>query len=211
MGGCKEIYGFDILAKDAEAGPSIQQRAAQLNVDLLDGLEDLANKCEILFCAASAKVAEAIAEEASKYLNHKHIYVDMNAASPMTKEKIAAHIEAAGAGFVDAAVMEPVPFGKHKVPIYISGPGAKAFQAFAFQAGMNLTYISEAAGSASAIKMFRSVFMKGFTMLLLETLQASHKYGVEERIMSSAKLGNERIDFFFQNEGFPLVFDCASL
>jgi 3-hydroxyisobutyrate dehydrogenase-like beta-hydroxyacid dehydrogenase len=33
--------------------------------------------------------------------------------------------------------------------------------------------------------MFRSIFMKGLTMLLIETLSASHKFGVDDKILES--------------------------
>lgn len=69
--------------------------------------------------------------------------------------------------------------------MYISGSGALDFQKIGTQFGMNLTFISEKAGSSSAIKMFRSIFMKGFSALLLETIQSSRKYGVEEIVMES--------------------------
>jgi 3-hydroxyisobutyrate dehydrogenase-like beta-hydroxyacid dehydrogenase len=50
---------------------------------------------------------------------------------------------------------------------------------------MNLTVINDQAGSSSSMKMIRSIFMKGFTALLLETLMASHQAGVEKEIVDS--------------------------
>ncbi|KPC98841.1 hypothetical protein LR69_02936 [Geobacillus sp. BCO2] len=50
---------------------------------------------------------------------------------------------------------------------------------------MNVTFIGETPGSSSAIKMFRSIFMKGVSALLLETLHASRIYGVEETVLAS--------------------------
>jgi 3-hydroxyisobutyrate dehydrogenase-like beta-hydroxyacid dehydrogenase len=135
--------------------------------------------------SSCAKVAELIASDASKYLKPHHIYVDINATSPMVRERIAEIVATTSASFVDGALMESVPKSKHKVPIFISGSGAEIFRNSVTPYGMNLRYISDVAGSSSAIKMFRRIFMKGFTMLLLETLEASHKYGVTDLIMNS--------------------------
>jgi hypothetical protein len=53
--------------------------------------------------------------------------------------------------------------------------------------GMNITFMDAPAGAASASKMFRSIFMKGFMMLLLEMLVAAHKYHVEDDVLKSVK------------------------
>jgi len=53
--------------------------------------------------------------------------------------------------------------------------------------GMNITYMEAPAGSASASKMFRSIFMKGFVTLLLEMLMAAHTYDVEDDVLLSVK------------------------
>jgi 3-hydroxyisobutyrate dehydrogenase-like beta-hydroxyacid dehydrogenase len=183
--GIKKIVVFDILTNDEKLGSIIQERAKELHVDLVSSLAEVIEKSRIIFCATSAKVAEKIAKEVSMLLNPHQIYVDLNAASPMVKEKISSLVDVSQAKFVDGAVMEPVPLKKHKVPIFLSGNGAKLLQNYLTPFGMNLTFISESPGSSSSIKMIRSIFMKGFTMLLLETLEASHRYGVTSLIMES--------------------------
>jgi 3-hydroxyisobutyrate dehydrogenase-like beta-hydroxyacid dehydrogenase len=50
---------------------------------------------------------------------------------------------------------------------------------------MNITLMDAPAGSASASKMFRSIFMKGIVTLLIEMLVAGHKYGVEDDVLGS--------------------------
>lgn len=183
--GVKSIHAFDVNTNHEHFGVSIRERAKNLQIPLYDTMADLLENCDIIFCATSAKVAEAIAKAARLHLNNNKLYIDINATSPMTKERVAACVEESGALFCDAAVMESVPLKKHRVPMLVSGSGATRFQEFGQQFGMDLTYIGEKAGNSSAIKMFRSVFMKGFTMLLLETLQASEKYGVTEHIVNS--------------------------
>jgi len=61
---------------------------------------------------------------------------------------------------------------------------------------MNITFIKEEAGSSSAMKMCRSIFMKGFTALLLETLTASYEFGVDQDILKSIEktLRNQPIE-----------------
>ncbi|MCK7514038.1 MAG: DUF1932 domain-containing protein [Desulfobacterales bacterium] len=136
--------------------------------------------------AVSADMAVSLAKTSRPFLKPGQMYVDINATSPMTKEEIDKIISPV-ALFVDCAVMGPVPTYKHKVPVSVSGSGAKAFTDIMTPFGMNITFMDAPAGSASASKMFRSIFMKGFVVLLLEMLTAAHKYKVEDDVLLSVK------------------------
>ena len=183
--GLADIRAFDAGMDHPSLGPLVRERAGRLGVELKSSLEELVASCDLILNATNAKVSEPVAREAARFLKPRHLYVDLNSASPMTKENIAAVISGTGALFADAAVMGSVPPHKHRVPILVSGDGAEAFLRFGQKYGMRLTYAGPRAGSASARKMFRSVFMKGFAMLLLETVQASEKYGVSSDILAS--------------------------
>ena len=182
-----EVFAFDVMSNDEKQGALIQQRARKANVALLDSLKCLIEKTEFIFCTTSAKYALSIASEAAQYTKAGKTYADLNSASPMVKKDIADVIDRSGGAFVDAAVMELVPPYRHKVPIAASGSGARRFTEAMNSIGMNVEYINDCAGSSSSMKMFRSIFMKGFTSLLLETLIASHKMGVENQVMESIK------------------------
>ncbi|MFC5559842.1 DUF1932 domain-containing protein [Ureibacillus thermophilus] len=183
--GIESIYAFDVNANHPSLGAVIQQRAKENGVELVNSLKELMEKSNYVFCATSAKVALPIAKEVAPYLTEKHVYIDINASSPMVKEAIAEVLENTGAAFVDVAVMDSVPLWKHQVPMFISGTGAKVFEEFASSYNMKVTFISEKAGSSSAIKMFRSIFMKGFSALLIETIQSSSIYGVSDIVLES--------------------------
>ncbi|HWP50730.1 MAG TPA: DUF1932 domain-containing protein [Clostridia bacterium] len=179
------IYAYDVMANSEAAGELIHSRAKQTNVTLIETLEQLIDKSNVILCATSAKYALSIAKEAAVFLKPGKIYSDMNSASPMVKHEIAQAVDATGARFADSAVMEIVPPHKHRVPIAVSGSGAKAFASLLNPLQMNITYINDQAGSASSMKMFRSIFMKGMTALLTETLLASHQAGVCDEVMDS--------------------------
>ncbi|MDF2531988.1 MAG: 6-phosphogluconate dehydrogenase [Clostridia bacterium] len=180
-----EINAFDVMANSETLGPTIQKRAQDASVTLCSTLKELLEKSDIVFCATSAKYALPIATEAAQNIRKGCMYADMNSASPMVKREIAQVIDKTGAFFVDAAVMELVPPHKHKVPIAASGTGAAQFTEYLNSYGMNVSYINDQAGSSSSMKMFRSIFMKGLTSLLLETLVASYKMGIDKEIIES--------------------------
>lgn len=184
MGSAAQLVAYDIKADDPEVGELIRKRAQSTQVQLVPSLEQLIERSEIILSLTSAKYALNLAEECAPFLKNDHYYVDLNAASPIVMREIEA-ILGAKALFVDGAIMEAVPPHLHKVPILLSGPNSDELKDKLNALGMNMTVISEKPGDASAIKMFRSIFMKGFTMLLIETLTASHKFGVDEMIIES--------------------------
>ncbi|WP_338448194.1 DUF1932 domain-containing protein [Niallia oryzisoli] len=194
--GLTQIQAFDVMATDPIIGQRIRERAHLANVHLTMTLEDLVVKSSIIFCATSAKFALKIAEEVAQHMKEDQMYVDLNAASPKIKQEISSMVSKGAGLFVDGSVMDPVPPHGHRVPIYVSGSGASSLYALLQPFGMNITVINDQAGSSSAIKMVRSIFMKGFTSLLLETLTAAYKSGIEKEIIESINktLSNQPIE-----------------
>ena len=185
--GVTGIVAFDIMATDPKMGSQLRERAAGAYVTLLPSLREMLGKAEVILCATSAKSALAIAEEAQPFLREGQLYADINSASPQVKREIGAVVGQTGALFVDTAVMALVPQHRHKVPMSVSGAGARRFAELLSPCGMDITYINDQAGSSSAIKMLRSIFIKGLASLLLEALTASRKAGVEREIMESIR------------------------
>jgi len=179
------VYAYDLMWQDERLGPAVRSRAAEAGVELVSSLQALIDAADVALCATSAKYALAIANAAAAFIRPGKIYADLNSASPMAKREIAETIDSTGARFVDAAVMEIVPPHRHRVPIAVSGTGAKSFADLLNPLGMNVEYVNDSAGSSSSMKMFRSIFMKGLTSLMLETLLASHAAGVVDQVMAS--------------------------
>jgi 3-hydroxyisobutyrate dehydrogenase-like beta-hydroxyacid dehydrogenase len=197
--GIKKIIAFDKYMDKEPYSELIKERASEANTIIMKSMEEMVKSVDIIFCAVSASMVLPIAEEAQLFLKSGQIYVDINAASPIAKQKAYEIVSKSGAQFVDVAVMAAVPAYGHKVPLFASGIGAKQFTDIMNKYHMDIQYYGEQVGRASALKMFRSIFMKGIAMLLLETIVASHKYGVEDDVWSSiletlTNSSNKRID-----------------
>jgi 3-hydroxyisobutyrate dehydrogenase-like beta-hydroxyacid dehydrogenase len=184
--GLTGIIAYDKYWRGAAASELICQRAAEAQVELVASQQELIERSEMVVSAVSADMAVPLAQASRPFLKTNQIYVDINATSPMTKEEVDQIISPV-ALFVDCAVMGPVPTYRHKVPVTVSGNGAKRFRETMAPYGMAITYMDAPAGSASASKMFRSIFMKGFVTLLIEMLAAAHRYGIEGDVLESVK------------------------
>jgi hypothetical protein len=67
----------------------------------------------------------------------------------------------------------------------VSGPDAEAGAAALAALGFNTRIVGKAIGDASAIKMIRSVMVKGLEALSAECALAAHAAGVEAEVLSS--------------------------
>jgi 3-hydroxyisobutyrate dehydrogenase-like beta-hydroxyacid dehydrogenase len=179
------IFAYDKYLDKEPYSTLIKKRASEANVTLLKNVKGLIDRVDIIFCAVSADMVVPIAKEIQAFLSFGQIYADINAASPVAKKQASEIISKSGAHYVDISVMASVPVYGHKVPLVVSGKGARKFSDILNKYNMNIKYYGEEAGNASALKMFRSIFMKGIAMLLLETIVASHEYGMEDDVWAS--------------------------
>jgi len=184
--GLEGIMAYDKFWNVEPQSDLISKRAQDAGVEIMPSLQGLVENSDFILSAVSANMAVFLAQAAKPFLQPNQVYVDLNATSPMTKEEGDAIVSPA-ALFVDCAVMGPVPTYKHKVPVSVSGSGARVFSEAMAPYGMNITFMDAPAGSASASKMFRSIFMKGFVVLILEMLVAAHEYKVEDDVLLSVK------------------------
>lgn len=183
--GLNNIVAFDINQKDEKIGTVIQKRAEEAGVRLADTLDEAYTSSKFVTSLTSASIALAVAKPIMSKLKPGQTYVDMNAAAPTIKSEIANLERADGVLFCDAAIMGPVPGNGHKVPMLLSGDGSNVFYNSFIEYGMNLTDLNVPAGGSSAIKMFRSVFMKGLPQLLIESMLPAYEFGALEALVDS--------------------------
>lgn len=183
--GLNNIVAFDVNQNDLKMGPVIQKRAEEAKVKLTATLEEAYSASEFIASLTSASIALSVARPIMSKLVSGQTYIDMNAAAPTIKSEIANLERADGVMFCDAAIMGTVPGNGHKVPMLLSGDGAKAFYCVFKELGMNLTDLNVPAGGSSAIKMFRSVFMKGLPQLIIESMLPAYEFGALDALVDS--------------------------
>ena len=183
--GIDHISAFDINSSSPTLGPQIQKRGAETHTPLLASAEELAAVSDILISAVTASSALAAAEQTIPFLRPRHIYMDINSVSPNLKREIDHRIRTTGAGFVEAAVMAPVPPHGHRVPMLLGGNAARRLTSALSQFGMRLDVVSEEVGQAAAVKMCRSILVKGLEALLFECVLGASRYGAENRVFAS--------------------------
>ena len=157
--------------------------AAHAGVQACLSMQSLCGASDLVISAVTASSTLAVAQEAAQYLKAGTVFLDLNSASPGTKQQCAALIEQRGAHYVEAGVMTSVPPYGIKTPMLLGGPQAAALAALLVSWGMDAKAISDKLGVASAIKMCRSVMIKGLEALVIESYTTARAYGVEDHVL----------------------------
>jgi len=176
---------YDLLFHSTESRPAMFQKARDCSVDARESLAECVREADLVISAVTASSSLDVAREASSLLHPGQIFMDINSVSPGTKRADAAEIERSGAHFVESAVMAPVPPYRLKAPMLLGGPYAAALAPRLRALGMDATAVSERIGVASAVKMCRSVMIKGIEALAVECLFAARRYRAEEAVLAS--------------------------
>jgi L-threonate 2-dehydrogenase len=116
--------------------------------------------------------------------NSKPVYVDCNAVSPRTVERIAAAIAPTGSPFVDAGIIGAPPKPNDAGPrFYASGPHASRFAALK-DFGLDVRVLGGPMNAASAVKMSYAGITKGTQALGAAMLLAATRGGTADALFA---------------------------
>ena len=147
--------------------------------------EALSGAAAILSLVTAAQSLPA-ASGAAPFLDADALFFDMNSVAPATKRAAAKAIESAGGRYIDVAVMAPVHPKRLAVPLLLSGPHASDGEAVLRAYGFTeVRIVGASIGDASAIKMIRSVMVKGIEALSAEMILAADLAGVADEVIAS--------------------------
>ena len=156
----------------------------------------------VVLCLVTADQALAAAQAYAAHLKPGALWLDMNSVAPETKRHAARVVEAAGGRYVDVAVMSPVQPARFAAPLLVCGPHAvTAAEALAGLGFSQVRAVAGGIGAGSAIKMIRSVMVKGLEALSAECALAARAAGVEAEVIASLDASwktqgwAERIDY----------------
>ncbi len=184
--GAALVIAFDIKATtQGAAGERIRARAAESGTHLVETPRALADGAPVILSVVTAASAREAAESLAAHLTPNHLYVDLNSVSPATKQDVAAAIGAGAGRFVEGSIMAPVPGADHQVPILLNGPSASALVDALSPYRMRFDVMNGTIGAAAAVKMCRSIVIKGMEALLLECTLAAGEYGAADRVYES--------------------------
>ena len=154
--------------------------------------------------------AESLASRLSPALTaltKKPIYVDCNAISPQTAERVAAIVAPTGAKFVDGGIIGGPPRPGYSPAIYASGP-AVGKTAVIRDWGIDWRVIDGPVGAASGLKMSYAGITKGTTAIAAAMLLGAARFGCGEALI--AELSKSQPEMLKRMRGnLPRMYDKA--
>jgi 3-hydroxyisobutyrate dehydrogenase-like beta-hydroxyacid dehydrogenase len=182
--GC-QVVTYDILLDEIASRDAMLEKAGRAQVRAVDTLAAAVKDVGMVVSAVTAGASADVARNAAKSLRAGQIFLDINSCSPATKRANAAVVHGSGADYVEAAVMAPVPPQRLKVPMLLGGRRANELAPALRAIGMNATPVSDEIGVASAVKMCRSIVIKGLEALTVESMLAARRFGAEKEVLAS--------------------------
>jgi 3-hydroxyisobutyrate dehydrogenase-like beta-hydroxyacid dehydrogenase len=181
--GVTQASAWDLKFAQPSTRDAERAHAEDAGVIAQPSMQALCESSDLVVSAVTASNTLAVAREAAPFLAPGTVFLDLNSASPGTKRQAAALVDAQGAHYVEAGVMTSVPPYGIRVPMLLGGAQAAAVAQVLSAWGMDAKAVSTELGVASAIKMCRSVMIKGLEALVIESYATARRYGVEAHVL----------------------------
>ena len=190
--GIEQIAAWDILFPNA-AGAKLKAAGEKFGVRLATSAADAVANTDMVISAVTAASSFEAAQSVEPHLTGNPYYLDINSVSPGRKQATEKLLDGK-ARYVDVAVIAPIHPKRHKTPMLIAGPHAQGVAPLLEEMEMKLKIVPGDTGQAAAIKMIRSVMIKGLEALDARMLSgglarraARRSAGVDEEQLSDAR------------------------
>ena len=191
--GVERIAAWDILFAQTGGAP-LKAAGEKSGVRLAASAADAVKETDLIVSAVTAASSLEAARSVAPHLAGNPYYLDINSVSPGRKQETAALI-GERARYIDVAVVAAIHPARHRTPLLIAGPHAEAAAPLLRELEMQFSVVGAQTGAAAAIKMIRSVMIKGIEALTLECFLAASRAGVLDAVTASLKNNYPGLDW----------------
>jgi L-threonate 2-dehydrogenase len=209
VGARLRAHGLRVVTPAGRSEAS-ETRARAAGIELV--AEDEISEVDFLFAILPPSQAIAAADYWSDRIGggtRRPLYIDWNAVSPATVERIAARIQAAGGRFADGGIIGLPPGKEGPGPLlFASGDEAKELDRLEGY-GIRFQRLDHSIGTASALKMSYAGITKGTIALAAVMLLAAQRVGCGEILVAELARSQAQLLAGFQRS-IPDMFDKAA-
>ena len=191
--GVESIAAWDILFPDRK-GAQLRQAGERIGARIAHSAADAVASSDIIVSAVTAASSLEAAQSVAPHLAGNPYYLDINSVSPGRKQEAARLLEGT-ARYIDVAILAPIHPRKHQTPLLLAGPHAQAVMPLLIdELEMRGAIASDQVGAAAALKMIRSVMIKGIEALTLECFLAAKRAGIVDEVAASLRNNYPTLD-----------------
>ena len=177
-----DLAVHDRVLLDPERGPGLAEAVRAAGAQPVDDVAGLADRDVVLSLVTPATALTA-AQGYAAVARDGVLYVDLNSTAPQVKEAVAAALP--GARVVDGVMTGGgIRLDGSRIPISLAGPEAALVAELLAGAGFSAAVVGDRVGAAAALKMLRSVVVKGLEGLWTEALLAARELDVVEPLLA---------------------------
>ena len=188
IGGALAASGVELLVHarvllDPARGPAVREAVTAAGATPVDDLGAFADR-DVVVSLVTPATAVPAARGFAPHARDGALYVDLHSTAPAAKQEIAALL---GKARVVDGVMTGggIQLDAHRIPISLAGPDAVEAADLLNDVGLNAAVVGTDVGAAAALKMLRSVVVKGMEGLWVEALLAARRMGVVEPLLAN--------------------------
>jgi 3-hydroxyisobutyrate dehydrogenase-like beta-hydroxyacid dehydrogenase len=196
--GIERIAAWDILFPQSE-GRELRATGERIGVRLAASAADAVRDTDLIISAVTATSSFDAAHSAEPHLSGDPYYLDINSVSPGRKRETAKLLDGK-ARYVDVAVVAAIHPGRHRTPMLTAGPHAESIAPLLAGLDMRARVVGPEVGAAAAIKMVRSVMIKGIEALTFECFVAAARAGILDEVTASLKNNYPGLDWVQMSE-----------
>ncbi len=176
------VSGARVLWVSDGRSEGSRRRAREAGLVEVATLAEAVGESDAVLSVCPPHAAEDVAQDVAD-LGFTEIYIDANAVSRATAQRVSTVVGKAGAHFVDGAIIGPPVRKPGTTRLYLSGTGGEAV-ANLFSGGLlDARVIQGGTGAASALKMAYAAWTKGSDALVLAIRALAATEGVEEALL----------------------------
>ena len=192
-GAAGRMTAWDTLFPQA-AGDKLLRAGEASGVTCAPSAAEAVRGTDIIISAVTAASSVEAARLVMPHLSGEPFLLDINSVSPGRKQETAKLLDEA-ARYVDVAVIAPIHPARHQTPMLIAGPHTSTAMPLLTALGMRITDVGAETGAAAAIKMVRSVIVKGIEALTLECFLAAARAGLVDEVATSLRHNYPGLDW----------------
>jgi len=191
VGGCLVSVGHEVLWDPAGRSRASTGRALAAELTGVS-FDRLIAKSSVIFSICPPHAAIDVAQQVADG-GYRGIYVDANAVSMATAEKVDAIVTAGGAAYVDGGIIGQPPEVAGYTRFYLSGPQASEVRPLFSRSRLEARIAEGPLYAASAVKMAYAAWTKGSSALLLAARALARAGGVERTLLAEWALSQKAL------------------
>jgi len=193
IGAAAATSGARVVWASHQRSEATRKRANQAGLVDVGSLDDALQQSDVVLSVcpphAAVDVAERVAER-----KFNGVYVDANAISRATAERIGEIVSRAGASFVDGGIIGSPVKQAGTTRLYLSGARAPQVAELFSKSMLDARAIGPEAGAASALKVAYAAWTKGTDAMLLAIRSYAAHEGVDAALLAEWRVSQPQLE-----------------